>query len=170
MILNEFIPKFLRLTISFSRHSSINNVKCKPQITSIQFSTAQFFSWYSFIFSLVTNSIMSCFVKTFKNIQRNSLGCLLIVKARSNFFNLKTGVLRKQNTPDFPENEHFLLRDTHTHFSDSPFCLITDHIEFSSSQIAFIQIPWVNQALNLISRDLEIVLLNSLNMRTLVIR
>ena len=28
--------------------------------------------------------------------------------------NLKTGVSRKQNTPNFPKNEHFLPPDTHT--------------------------------------------------------
>ena len=28
--------------------------------------------------------------------------------------NLKTGVTRKQSTPNFPKNEHFLPLDTHT--------------------------------------------------------
>ena len=29
--------------------------------------------------------------------------------------NLKTGVSRKQSTPNFPKNEHFLPPDTHTY-------------------------------------------------------
>ena len=29
--------------------------------------------------------------------------------------NLKTGVSRKQSTPNFPKNEHFLPLDTHTY-------------------------------------------------------
>ena len=57
--------------------------------------------------------------------------------------NLKMGVSRKQSTPNFLKNEHFLPPDTHTYnvcfsknlacfvflkhpFWDSPFCLITD--------------------------------------------
>ena len=60
--------------------------------------------------------------------------------------NIKTGVSRKQSTPDFPKNENFLPPDTHTYvvrfsgnlaccvflkhsFWDSPFCLITDEFE-----------------------------------------
>ena len=62
--------------------------------------------------------------------------------------NLKTGVSRKQSTPNFPKNEHFLPPDAHTYavfvfqkiwralfswitsfaFWDSSFCLITDKI------------------------------------------
>ena len=67
--------------------------------------------------------------------------------------NLKTGVSRKQSTPRFPKNEHFLPPDTHTYVYTSgggkkswffgkfgvlcfletpvlkpPFCLITDKI------------------------------------------
>ena len=37
--------------------------------------------------------------------------------------NLKTGVTRKQSTPNFPKNEHFLLSDTHTRFEIRPFVL-----------------------------------------------
>ena len=33
----------------------------------------------------------------------------------TNRANLKTGVLRKQNTPNFPKNKHFLPPDTYTH-------------------------------------------------------
>ena len=55
--------------------------------------------------------------------------------------NLKMCVSRKQSTPNFPKNEHFLPPDTHTCVGkkylffgkfgvlwDSPFCLITDDI------------------------------------------
>ena len=66
---------------------------------------------------------------------------------------LKTGVSRKQSTPNFPKNEHFLPPDTHgvryvhfqkiwraffswkTQFEIRPFCLITDKV--SSINLAF---------------------------------
>ena len=68
--------------------------------------------------------------------------------------NLKTGVSRKQSTPNFPKNEHFLPPDTHMYvcvsgskkcsfygkfgvlfffknpFWDSPFCFFTDELYF----------------------------------------
>ena len=71
--------------------------------------------------------------------------------------NVKTGVTRKQSTPNFPKNEHFLPSVTHTYvclsigkkffwenlvcfvflkhsFWDSCFCLITDGICKQKSQ------------------------------------
>ena len=78
--------------------------------------------------------------------------------------NLKTGVSRKQSTPDFPKNEHILPPDTpmcayqglrYVRFSenlacfvflklpfwDSPFCLINDDIKtFPSSVFAYNEI------------------------------
>ena len=38
--------------------------------------------------------------------------------------NLKKGVSRKQNTPNFPKNEHFSLPDTHKLFS---CCILTEY-------------------------------------------
>ena len=41
--------------------------------------------------------------------------------------NLKSSVARKQNTPNFPKNNYFLVPDTHTVW-DSPSCVVTDDV------------------------------------------
>ena len=38
----------------------------------------------------------------------------VLVSNKAKRANLKTDVIRKQSTPNFPKNEHFLPRDTHT--------------------------------------------------------
>ena len=48
--------------------------------------------------------------------------------------NLKTGARKKQSTPNFPKNEHFLPSDTHTqNFSKNlAFCfLLTPMLRFA---------------------------------------
>ena len=48
--------------------------------------------------------------------------------------NLKTGVWRKQSTPNFPKKEHFLPAEKHP-FWDSPFCLITEDLILKCSKL-----------------------------------
>ena len=46
--------------------------------------------------------------------------------------NLKTGVSKKQSTPNFPKNKHWTLCFLEYPFGDSLFCLITDELVFYS--------------------------------------
>ena len=74
--------------------------------------------------------------------------CFSVSREQGKRANLKTGVSRKQSTPNFPKNKHFLPPDTDTcayqgvrhvrfvvflkhPFWDSPFCLITDKLIWS---------------------------------------